>query len=254
MSVEPWPWVFCSGTGVLGRLGPVRLPFAAIGYRLVQEIVEDSELHCMPNAGTGPLEGTYEFIEERLLRRAGSGKVNLAGHSQPATHFLRFAALHPEKVGKVLSVAGAHFGSKLATKFPLSLVPCSKDLAPESDYLLKVQEEYRQMREAIPRRDQPRITCLAFPGDTWVVDPWTSSLVPGADNLVLSHKQPEELPYGAVWEPTSKEHGHFDVIVASETIAIMARAAHSAPRRSSKRSARKVVASGGLIESGRRAA
>lgn len=175
-------------------------------------------MQCMQMAGILRMEHTYQWFKRETEKL--KGPIGFVGHSQPPSHFLRLACNNPEKFPVVFSVAGAHFGSQLATRRILSQFPCSHDLAPNSAYLLEVQAEFAEMRASLPQQDQPRVVCIVAYRDG-IVLPWHSGLIPGAENYVLARQQPDKLPHDAVWIPTRHELNHFSIIRDSEALGIM---------------------------------
>lgn len=217
-------WRVSSGTGMLGHVGPIHFEqFTAHKYygRLLEGLdIPRRNMECMRLGGILRLAGTFEWFEKRF--HALKGQVGLIGHSQPCSHFVHLAARNPEKFPVVISIAGDHFGSLLATKRLLDRFPCSRDLSPESAYLQEVRAAYARMVKTTPKTLRPRVVCVAAYRDA-IVLPWHSSLLPDAENYVFSRRQPDKLPHGAIWIPTRCEPNHFNVVRNPELIGLLAR-------------------------------
>ncbi|WP_434699363.1 alpha/beta fold hydrolase [Pseudomonas sp. D1-1] len=103
---------------VPGMLGFIRLVLYPYWYGIVEALrrggavvvaVKVSPLHSSEVRG----EQLLARIEE-ILRETGAQKVNLIGHSQGALTARYAAALRPDLVASVTSVAGTNHGSELA--------------------------------------------------------------------------------------------------------------------------------------------
>jgi triacylglycerol lipase len=103
---------------VPGMLGFIRLVLYPYWYGIVEALrrggavvvaVKVSPLHSSEVRG----EQLLARIEE-ILRETGAQKVNLVGHSQGALTARYAAALRPDLVASVTSVAGTNHGSELA--------------------------------------------------------------------------------------------------------------------------------------------
>jgi triacylglycerol lipase len=103
---------------VPGMLGFIRLVLYPYWYGIVAALrrggavvvaVKVSPLHSSEVRG----EQLLTLIEE-ILRETGAQKVNLIGHSQGALTARYAAALRPDLVASVTSVAGTNHGSELA--------------------------------------------------------------------------------------------------------------------------------------------
>lgn len=88
----------------------------------------------IPTHGTARLEGTFRRLEPHLLKMTDRyGPVELVGHSQGALHAMRFAIEHPDRVERMVGVAGPYLGTPWSSGPPV--VGCVKDMAPGSKFL-----------------------------------------------------------------------------------------------------------------------
>lgn len=103
---------------VPGMLGFIRLVFYSYWYGIAEALRRDgatviavqvSPLHSSEVRG----EQLLARIEE-ILRETGAARVNLIGHSQGALTARYAAAMRPDLVASVTSVAGPNHGSELA--------------------------------------------------------------------------------------------------------------------------------------------